>query len=517
MLSNLKIGTRLSLAFGVLIVALLTISAFGAINANRLAGDLERTASVDLAQVRAASELQQLAGLVARASRELLIVDSAGQIRKQRELLTQSLQDSEARFKTLAADAGPQAELVAKVSTAKSAFSQAVGKFVTTLDAGNPDDSRTALLIDVRPVQAAYEKSLGELTAVIKDQTEARARDGQALARNAFYGSLALGVLSLVIAVVAAFTLSRSITRPLALAIETARRIKAGDLSTQIRSVRNDEIGELLRTMDEMQAHLVGVLRNVLSSARDVAASSDELSHGNTELSTRTERAAANLQQTAAAVEQISGNVNGSSAKSNTASQVAGKAREAVIEGGAAVERLVETMTRIAGSSTRIKDIIAVIDGIAFQTNILALNAAVEAARAGEQGRGFAVVASEVRSLAARASSAAKEIKVLIDDSAERVSDGTATVAEVGKRIKAVVEEVMSVRQLIEDVSIAGQEQKTGMGSVSASVGELDQSTQQNAALVEEIAATAESLKSNARRLVETVEVFRLPTASLSA
>jgi methyl-accepting chemotaxis protein len=183
-----------------------------------------------------------------------------------------------------------------------------------------------------------------------------------------------------------------------------------------------------------------------------------------------------------------------------------------VVQGGESVDTLVGTMNRIAEASARIKDIISVIDGIAFQTNILALNAAVEAARAGEQGRGFAVVAGEVRSLAARAADAAKEIKGLIDDSADKVNAGTQTVAEVGERIRGIVAEVMGVRQLIEEVSIASQQQESGIGSVNDSVADLDQTTQQNAALVEQLAATTESLKTNARRLVSAVQFFRIPS-----
>ncbi|MFY9514234.1 MAG: methyl-accepting chemotaxis protein, partial [Rubrivivax sp.] len=324
---------------------------------------------------------------------------------------------------------------------------------------------------------------------------------------------LGAGAASVVLAIAAAVLISRSITVPLQRATEAARRIQAGDLSTRIDSTQHDEIGVLLRSMDEMQQHLRGVIDDVLRSARDVAASSDELAHGNIELSQRTERSASSLQQTAAAVEQISSTAAGSSTKTHEAATVAGRARDAVVEGGNVVEALVGTMTRIASSSARIRDIIAVIDGIAFQTNILALNAAVEAARAGEQGRGFAVVASEVRSLAARAGSAAREIKTLIDDSAERVADGTASVAVVGERIRGIVAEVMSVRQLIEEVSVASQEQSSGMQAVTRSVTDLDDSTQQNASLVEEIAATAASLKTNAQRLVGTVEFFRLPAA----
>jgi methyl-accepting chemotaxis protein len=515
-LNQLRIGTRLALAFGVLILLLVVVAGFGAYSTNRLAQDLDRTGSTDLAQVRAANALQQQAATVARASRELLLIDSAGQIKKQRAAVVQALEEGDAPLKTLEAGAvgdAAQVKLLQAVKTTREEFAKTVKKFLTTAEAGNPDDSRTALLIELRPVQTSYEKSLDELNAAVKLHTESLVEAGQTLARQSVVITLGLGLVALLLAAIAGVLITRSITRPLQDAVAAAERIKAGDLSVALTSQRGDEIGELLRAMGDMQGHLTHVLQDVLSSARDVATSSDELSHGNVELSSRTERTAANLQQTAAAMEQISGTVTISSAKSRQASDVAGRARTAVTEGGAAVERLVDTMTRIATSSSRIKDIISVIDGIAFQTNILALNAAVEAARAGEQGRGFAVVASEVRSLAARAASAAREIKGLIDDSAQRVNEGTSTVSEVGKRIGSVVDEVMSVRQLIEEVSVAGHQQESGMVSVNASVGELDHATQQNAALVEEIAATAESLRSNARRLVQTVEVFRLPSA----
>jgi methyl-accepting chemotaxis protein len=521
LLNQFRIGTRLSLAFGVLILLLLSIAAFGAFSANRLSQGLERTVGIDLAQVRAANALQQQAATVARASRELLLVDSAGQIKKQRAAVTDALEQGDAPLLALAAATSAagdaeQAKMLAAVQAARTEFTKTVKKFLVTAEAGNPDDSRAALLIELRPVQKTYEAALEEFGAVVQADTELQAKSGQALARQSVLATLGLGLVALVLAVAAGLLMTRSIVRPLQDAIATADRIKAGDLSVALNSTRGDEIGDLLRAIGAMQSHLTHVLQDVLSSARDVATSSDELSHGNVELSSRTERTAANLQQTAAAMEQISGTVSSSSAKSHQASEVAGKARQAVTEGGAAVERLVDTMTRIATSSSRIKDIISVIDGIAFQTNILALNAAVEAARAGEQGRGFAVVASEVRSLAARAAAAAREIKGLIDDSAQRVHEGTSTVSEVGKRIGGVVGEFVAVRQLIEEVSVASKEQESGMAAVNLSVGELDQATQQNAALVEEIAATAESLRSNARRLVQTVEVFRLPQAQPS-
>ncbi len=515
LLTHFRIGTRLGLSFGVLIILLAAICGFGAVSANALARDLGLAANVDLVLIRGAAELRQQAATVARASRELLIVDGAGQIKKQRAAVAEALKEADEllpKVKALATG-DADAKLLAAVTAAHADFAKAVQKFLSTQEAGNPDDTRTALLIELRPVQAAYEKSLAELTQAVKAEAETRAEEGGRTARNTVLAMVGAGIAGLLLAVGAALAIGRSITTPLHHAMHAAEQIKNGDLATHIDSEARDEIGELLRAMGAMQRHLLGVIEDVLRSARDVASSSDKLAHGNAELSSRTERSAGSLQQTAAAMEQISATVTGSGAKSRQASAVATRARDAVVEGGATVEKLVGTMTRIATSSARIKDIIGVIDGIAFQTNILALNAAVEAARAGEQGRGFAVVATEVRSLAARASGAAREIKGLIDDSSERVADGTATVSEVGERIRGIVQEVMSVRQLIEEVSSASHEQETGMVSVNGSVSELDQSTQQNAALVEQIAATADSLKGHARKLVETVEFFRLPQA----
>jgi methyl-accepting chemotaxis protein len=513
LLWKLRIGTRLGAAFAALIVLVIAICVFSALSAKKLAADLDATASFDLVRMDLAYGLGRDAGIIARASRELLLLDSAAPLKKQRALVTKALADSDEHFKALEGVAGQEelAELIGSVRTSREAFAKAVAKYLTTLDAGNPDDARTALLIELRPVQTAYETSLQTLTDAVMKRAGERANAGRHLAETNSLRVTALGAVGVLLAIVAAFTMTRSISRPLAKAIEAARSIRDGDLSHRIVVSTEDEIGDLQRAMAEMQTHLSKVIEDVHRAARDVSASSDEISHGNADLSARTERAATNLQQTASAMEQISATVAGSSQKSVQAVEVANKARAAVIEGGETVDGLVGTMTRIAESSGRIKDIISVIDGIAFQTNILALNAAVEAARAGEQGRGFAVVAGEVRSLAARASAAAKEIKTLIDDSADKVAQGTRTVSEVGERIRAIVTEVVGVRKLVEDVSVASREQEAGIGSVNRSVSDLDQSTQQNAALVEELTATTESLKTNAKRLVSTVEFFRIP------
>lgn len=515
-LRNLGIGTRLALAFAVLILLLLAIGGYGAANTSRLASQLQDSAKVDLARIDLAGALHRDASIVARASREMLLLDGAGQIKKQRTALTQAIGDAEAHLKTLQAMAADEAttRLLADVKDNSAKFAAAVDKYLKAVDGGNPDDAREALLIQLRPVQAAYEASLQALTKSVLARADAQAQEGQRVAATGTLLMMVACGVGVVIAVLAGLALTRSIVQPLHQAMAAARRIEQGDLSVSIRSDRGDEVGRLLQAMDHMQSHLTRVIEDVHRAAHDVTVSSEEIAHGNTDLSDRTERAASNLQQTASAMEQISATVVNSSAKSRQAADVAAKARTKVIEGGETVNALVGTMTRIAESSARIKDIIGVIDAIAFQTNILALNAAVEAARAGEQGRGFAVVAGEVRSLAARAAEAAKEIKGLIDDSADKVAAGTATVAEVGERIKGIVTEVVGVRTLIEEVSAAGREQEAGIGSVNTSVADLDKTTQQNAALVEELAATTESLKTNARRLVEAVQFFRIPAAA---
>jgi methyl-accepting chemotaxis protein len=502
--------------FGVLILLLLAVGSFGALNASRLAADLDASAQVDLNRIDLAGALGRNAGIVARASREMLLLDAAGPQKKQRALLAKALQDSEeqlGRLSALGSDphtAGP----LAKVKESQAQFAKAVAHYLEKFDGGNPDDAREALLIQLRPVQAGYEQALQALTGAVLERANARAADGHASARNSIAWLLGLALAGLAVGVVAAVTITASVVRPLRKAIGAAQRIERGDLSSDIVAHTHDEVGQLLQAMQRMQAHLRDVIHDVHRAAHDVSTSSDEIAHGNTDLSSRTERAASHLQQTASAMEQISATVAGSSAKSKQAAEVAAKARNAVVAGGESVDTLVDTMNRIAESSARIKDITSVIDGIAFQTNILALNAAVEAARAGEQGRGFAVVAGEVRSLAQRAAEAAKEIKRLIDDSADKVSAGTATVADVGERIRGIVEEVVGVRQLIEEVSIASQQQESGIGSVNASVADLDRATQQNAALVEQLNASTDSLKSNARRLVETVQFFRIPSSA---
>jgi methyl-accepting chemotaxis protein len=320
------------------------------------------------------------------------------------------------------------------------------------------------------------------------------------------------GVLLLVVLVVVPLTLlnSRSILSPIDYARRVAQAVAAGDLTMQIRINGKDEASDLLAALLQMQQALQSIVGDVRSSAHSIATASREVASGNADLSTRTEQTASNLQQTASSMTQLTGTVRQSSESAAQANQLANSAAEVAQRGGAVVSQVVATMDEINHSSKKIADIIGTIDGIAFQTNILALNAAVEAARAGEQGRGFAVVAAEVRSLAQRSAGAAREIKALIGTSVEKVEAGSALVGQAGSTMTEIVASVQRVSDIIGEISAAATEQTGGIGQVNGAVGELDRMTQQNAALVEESAAAAESLREQAERLGSVVARFQL-------
>jgi methyl-accepting chemotaxis protein len=322
--------------------------------------------------------------------------------------------------------------------------------------------------------------------------------------------TIGLLLLALVVSVLAAWLITRSVTQPIASAVRLAEAVAGGDLTQQIHPNGKDELADLLRAMRAMNDSLVRVVSEVRHSSDSIATGSAQIAAGNADLSSRTENQAANLEESAASMEEITATVHQNAETARQASQLASAASEAAARGGQVVGQVVSTMQEISASSQKIADIIGVIDGIAFQTNILALNAAVEAARAGEQGRGFAVVAGEVRNLAQRSASAAKEIKTLITASVERVQQGSLLVGQAGESVGDTAVQVQRVTGLINEISAAGSEQSTGISQVGEALQELDQVTQQNAALVEESAAAAESLKLQAARLAELVGVFRL-------
>jgi methyl-accepting chemotaxis protein len=323
---------------------------------------------------------------------------------------------------------------------------------------------------------------------------------------------LAIGVMLgvFVVAMLGALRISRQITHPLLQAVEVAEKAAHGDLSHPIHAQGTDEIGTLLAALQAMQTNLTKIVANVRQGSEGVATASAEIASGNHDLSARTENQASALEQTSSSMEQLGETVKQNADSARAANQLAMSASSVAIQGGEVVSQVVQTMKGINESSHKISDIISVIDGIAFQTNILALNAAVEAARAGEQGRGFAVVASEVRSLAGRSADAAKEIKTLINASVERVEQGTALVDKAGATMSEVVTSIKRVTDIMGEISAASHEQALGVAQVGEAVNHMDQATQQNAALVEEMAAAANRLNSQANELVQTVSTFKL-------
>ena len=321
---------------------------------------------------------------------------------------------------------------------------------------------------------------------------------------------LGLTIVGLLVAAVAGWVVTRSITRPLQQAVDVADAVARGELDGRVQVRGRDEVAQLLTALQHMTERLRDLVAGMRGAADSIATGSGQIAAGNTDLSRRTEQQAANLQQTAASMEELTAAVAANAGGARKATQLADAVASAAQHGGGVVTQVVQTMEAISASSRQIADITGLIDGIAFQTNILALNAAVEAARAGEQGRGFAVVAGEVRSLAQRSAEAAREIKSLIGGSVEKVETGSRQVAEAGQAMEEIVVKVRRVNDLIGEIASAAQEQSSGIGQVNQAVTQMDQVTQQNAALVEESAAAAKSLAEQAARLGEVVSVFKI-------
>ncbi|WP_420474734.1 methyl-accepting chemotaxis protein [Noviherbaspirillum sp. ST9] len=386
---------------------------------------------------------------------------------------------------------------------------------------GANDTARLQELVrnTMSPLYATLRKPVNDLIQLQLDV--ARAEHETSVARYKFFMGLSIATLGagLLIGVALAVWLIRSITRPINHAVEIAEAVAAGDLTHSVHIEANDETARLLNALTEMQTRLTAIVAGVREGTDSINTASREIAVGNNDLSARTEDQAASLEETASSMEELTSTVKQNADNSRQANQLAGSATEHATMGGEVVQEMVRTMADIRESSNRIVDIISVIDGIAFQTNILALNAAVEAARAGEQGRGFAVVATEVRSLAQRSASAAKEIKQLIGNAVEKVGQGSSLMDQTGETMEQIVQSVKQVADIINEISAASREQSEGIDQINQAIAQIDEATQQNAALVEESAAAAQSMLDQASTLSKAVSVFRIAgshTASLT-
>ncbi|MFM2059737.1 MAG: hypothetical protein RLY71_4122 [Pseudomonadota bacterium] len=421
----------------------------------------------------------------------------------------------------LAARVGQVAAGLADGGAAARSFAERVPRYVKAADqaldmATMDPNTGIAMLQSADAEFKSMSKALQEL-----GQQSDRLRDEQVAgidhqARQTIIGMGLFALLAAAVSIGLAWNQQKRIVRDLAQASDAARRVARGDLTEHITTQRSDEIGTLLQAQATMVHQLQKLVEQVRQSADFIQTASSEVAHGNTDLSQRTEQTASNLQQTASSMEQLTGTVRQSAAAAAQANQLASSATAVALRGGSAVAQVVSTMDEINTSSKKIADIIGVIDGIAFQTNILALNAAVEAARAGEQGRGFAVVAAEVRSLAQRSAGAAREIKTLIGASVDRVEAGSRLVQDAGLTMDEIVASVQRVSAIIGEITTAAAEQSQGIGQINSAVTELDRMTQQNAALVEQSAAAADSLNEQASRLAESVAAFRIGAATHS-
>ena len=517
-LKSLSISSRLGLGFGCLLVLLVAVAALGQLSVSKVHEQMRNITGVGAQKAKLVNSMLESVSAIGIQSRSAAMLNDIDpkQAREQIAAVAKTLKaysTQEAALAELLTPANATAaeiKLLGEVQDLGKRTRPELDTAIKAADDGDTVSATLALMTRVAPSETAWRAKLGELIELqntLNAEATASAEHTQSQAR--VVGGL-LVLLAIGLGVLIAWRITASITAPIGRAVVVAERIARGDLTSQIEVRIHDETGRLLEAIAAMQERLRTLVSEISQAADSILVASSEVASGNLDLSQRTEQTSHNLQSAASSLEDLTGTVSQSADSARQANQLASTASETATRGGEVVSQVVSTMDTISASSRKIADIISVIDGIAFQTNILALNAAVEAARAGEQGRGFAVVAGEVRSLAGRSANAAREIKTLISTSVDQVQEGSTLVNHAGKTIEELVLSVRRVSDIMGEITAATQEQSQRIGHVSHSVGALEEMTQQNAALVEEGAAAADSLKDQAGRLTQMVGTFRL-------
>ena len=518
-MKNWKIGTRLGFCFALAVLLQIMIAVLAVDRLQTVNNASKIIAENHVPKVILLQKVTDNLNIIARANRNVLLFDDPkvvnaeiARVHESRKNIAEVLSTIEKHI-----DTPKGRELLAQLNAAGTPYTQTIDKFQQFIKDGNHKSAKNMLLAEIRTTQTAYMSALEKFRGFV---TEALNQAEQEADRVYVTTRILIGALSLVaaiIAVLASLFVTRSITRPLKEAVMVAETVAAGDLTSRIEAKSKDETGQLMHALKNMNDSLLGIVGQVRTGTDTIATASAQIAAGNHDLSSRTEQQASSLEETASSMEELTSTVRQNADNARQANQLAVTASDVAIKGGAVVSQVVETMSSINDSSKKMADIISVIDGIAFQTNILALNAAVEAARAGEQGRGFAVVATEVRGLAQRSASAAREIKALIDDSVSKVGEGTKLVADAGATMEEVVASIRRVHDIMGEITTASSEQSEGIEQVNQAITQMDQVTQQNAALVEEAAAAAESMQDQAASLLQAVSVFRTGQNTVAA
>jgi len=512
MFTNMKIGSRLAFGFGVVLALAILITGIGLWQLHSVADASREMMKLPVAKERMASDWS--ANVVNGITRTTAIAKSTDPSLPEffASEANESTRASVEIMKKLEPSLINQQEkdLYAKVQEVRKAYVTGRDGVMKLKTEERTDEANQMFQSTYLPAAQNYRKLLAEFVDLQRQQLDRDAAQIDAIESASRTQLALLAALALVFGLLCAWYLTRGITRPLDTALRAARRVADGDLTGVIEARSKDETGQLLQALKDMNGSLARVVGQVRSGTDTIATASSQIAAGNQDLSSRTEEQASSLEETASSMEELTSTVKQNADNARQANQLAVSASSVAEKGGAVVAQVVDTMGSINASSKKIVDIIGVIDGIAFQTNILALNAAVEAARAGEQGRGFAVVASEVRNLAQRSAAAAKEIKTLIDDSVGKVETGAELVNQAGATMQEIVDSVKRVTDIMAEITAASAEQTDGIEQVNQAISQMDQVTQQNAALVEEAAAASEAMQEQARQLAEVVGMFRL-------